>query len=202
MRAKPATRPTVTEIARRDQIVAASVEVIAEVGLAKASFAKIAERAGLSSTSLISYHFAGRSDLIESVSTRVRTEFADYVTAGLDESSPMRTLLSFAAASIDFIAERPTSVATLRQILTTQAAPGKHVESLADADRDRLAALFVAGQRSGDFREFDPVTMAGFVLALRDDVIRRAIAEPALDIGRCRDELVAMLGRATAKDDR
>ncbi len=46
-------------------------EVIAELGYPKASYARIAERAGLSSTGLISYHFADKSDLIGEVAASV-----------------------------------------------------------------------------------------------------------------------------------
>ncbi|MDQ6657199.1 MAG: TetR family transcriptional regulator, partial [Actinomycetota bacterium] len=41
---------SVTANARRSQIVAATIEVIAEVGYSQASFARISKRAGLSST--------------------------------------------------------------------------------------------------------------------------------------------------------
>jgi TetR/AcrR family fatty acid metabolism transcriptional regulator len=41
---------TFTESARRAQIVQAAIETIAEVGYARASYARIAEHAGLSST--------------------------------------------------------------------------------------------------------------------------------------------------------
>ena len=37
----------------------AAIETIAQAGYRDATFARIAERAGLSSTGLISYHFAG-----------------------------------------------------------------------------------------------------------------------------------------------
>ena len=53
------TRRSFTEGARRAQIVQAAIETIAEAGFRHATFARIAERAGLSSTGLISYHFAG-----------------------------------------------------------------------------------------------------------------------------------------------
>ena len=59
------------EQSRRAQIVDAAISTIAEVGYAKASFARIAERAGLSSTGLISYHFANRAELIAEVVDRV-----------------------------------------------------------------------------------------------------------------------------------
>src|SRR5579872_5747351 len=58
---------TFTETARRAQIVEAAIATIAEVGYAHTSFALIAKRAGLSSTGLISYHFASKDDLIAQV---------------------------------------------------------------------------------------------------------------------------------------
>src|ERR1700760_5128012 len=55
---------TFTESGRRAQIVTAAIEVIAEIGYARASFTGIAKHAGLSSTGMISYHFAGKDDLL------------------------------------------------------------------------------------------------------------------------------------------
>jgi AcrR family transcriptional regulator len=52
---------TFTEEARRTQIVTAAIETIAELGYAQTSFTQIAKRAGLSGTSLISYHFTGKA---------------------------------------------------------------------------------------------------------------------------------------------
>jgi AcrR family transcriptional regulator len=53
--------------ARRSQILEATIDVVAEEGFAKASFARICERAGLSSTRLISYHFAGKAELVSAL---------------------------------------------------------------------------------------------------------------------------------------
>ncbi|CUR57284.1 hypothetical protein NOCA1120472 [metagenome] len=41
--------------------------MVAEEGFARATFARIAERGGLSSTRLISYHFAGKDELVAAV---------------------------------------------------------------------------------------------------------------------------------------
>ena len=57
---------TFIETARRAQIVAAAIDTIAEEGYPGASFARIAERLGIS-RGLISYHFAGKDDLIKQV---------------------------------------------------------------------------------------------------------------------------------------
>ena len=53
---------TFIETARRAQIVAAAIDTIADVGYAQASFARIAERLGIS-RGLISYHFTGKDEI-------------------------------------------------------------------------------------------------------------------------------------------
>src|SRR5580692_8968592 len=50
----------------RRQIETAAIDTIAEVGFAQASLARIAERIGVSK-GVISYHFAGKDDLIRQV---------------------------------------------------------------------------------------------------------------------------------------
>src|SRR5580704_18278268 len=57
---------TFIENARRQQIVGAAIDTIAEVGYAQASLARIAARIGISK-GVISYHFAGKDDLIKQV---------------------------------------------------------------------------------------------------------------------------------------
>jgi AcrR family transcriptional regulator len=65
--------------ARREQIISAAVAVIADVGYARASFARIAERVALSSTRFISYHFAGKGELMAAVVSDVVASIADVV---------------------------------------------------------------------------------------------------------------------------
>jgi AcrR family transcriptional regulator len=74
---------TFTESARRAQIVAAAIDVIADGGYASASFAAIARRAGLSSTGLISYHFASKEILRAGQSAGEFREFDTRVMAAV-----------------------------------------------------------------------------------------------------------------------
>ena len=71
-------QPTFTEEARRAQIIGCAIEVLAELGYAQASYARIAERAG-TSKSVISYHFAGKDELLEQVVQSVYAEAARYM---------------------------------------------------------------------------------------------------------------------------
>lgn len=80
------------EEARRDQIVRAAVEVIAEVGFARASLARIAQRAGISK-GVISYHFAGKEELMEQVVDRVYAQIGEFVVARMEGAESAAELL-------------------------------------------------------------------------------------------------------------
>lgn len=101
---------TFTESGRRAQIVQAAIEVAAEVGYAKASFSRIAKQAGLSSTGMISYHFAGKDDLMHEVVaevTRVTTEFmAPRVSAAEGARERLRT---FIESNIELLSVCPST---------------------------------------------------------------------------------------------
>lgn len=67
---------TCAECARQASIVRSAIEVIANVGHGNASFARIAERAGPSSTGLIPYCFGTKANLVAPVVEHVHREFA------------------------------------------------------------------------------------------------------------------------------
>src|ERR1700733_12717099 len=68
------------EEARRAQIVTAAIEVIAEVGYAKASLAAIAVRAGISK-GVISYHFSGKDELMVVIVETIYGQAAAHILA-------------------------------------------------------------------------------------------------------------------------
>lgn len=200
MRANSRSEPTLTEQARRAQIVAAAIDVIAETDLAGASFTRIAKRAKLSSTGLISYHFAGRQDLLDEVIRTVMAEFTAHVLAWDDDGTAAGGLRAFLAASLDFMSERRAHLVAMLRVAQASPHADGSAASLVASDRAKLAALLAEGQRSGEFRDFDTDVMAGFVLSLRDGVITRVAVEPGFDPAACADELVRVVDLATRKD--
>ncbi len=71
-------QPTFITSARRAQIVAAAIDTIAELGYGQASLARIAERAG-TSKGVLTYHFAGKQDLIRAVIAEVLRRGGEYM---------------------------------------------------------------------------------------------------------------------------
>jgi len=186
---------TLTEQARRSQIVAAAIEVIAASGSTQASFKAIAEEAGLSSTGLISYHFANRQELIEEVGRQILSTFGEFVlerTQGVEE--PAEVLHAFVEANIAFLRNHRSHAAALVRI-KQDVAPAE----LARSDQEQLAAVLRLGQTGGVLREFDPHLVAVFILSIRDGIIRQLDLEPDLDLDAAGREFAALVDRATRK---
>ncbi|HEV7708530.1 MAG TPA: TetR/AcrR family transcriptional regulator [Asanoa sp.] len=186
--------------ARRAQIVTAAIDTIAELGYGNASFARIAKRAGISSTRLISYHFDDKAELVRAVVGAVLAEAADYMGKRLRAGGTRAELLAtYIESNLEFIAEHPTAIRAVNEIAANaRADDGTSLVRLEDVDNpvSRLATLFREGQDAGDFRPFDANVMAVTLRAAID----AAAARPDLDPHAYAAELVALFCRATRKD--
>jgi AcrR family transcriptional regulator len=191
---------TVTASARRAQIITAAIDTIAELGYGNASFARIAKRAGISSTRLISYHFDDKAELVRAVVGAVLTEAADYMGKRLRVVEGRQQLLAvYIESNLEFIAEHPTAIRAVIEIAANaRAEDGTPLVRPADADDPvtRLVAMFREGQAAGDFRAFDATVMAVTIRAAID----AAAAVPDLDPYAYATELIALFNLATRKD--
>jgi AcrR family transcriptional regulator len=190
---------TFTEAGRRAQIVTAAIEVIAEAGYAKASFSRIAQHAGLSSTGMISYHFAGKADLltacvaeIEQVTTAFMGPFVDAAEGHVAQ------LRAYVESNIALIGAHPAAVRALIDIVRNAAAPSTSVSGR----RTVVEEHFRAGQAAGVFCAFDvPAVTTALLAGLDAAVVAAAAAEPRPEPGelaRLGRELADLYVRATA----
>ncbi|GAB2754621.1 TetR/AcrR family transcriptional regulator [Amycolatopsis magusensis] len=189
---------SVTEQARRKQIVDAAVAVIAAEGYAKASFGRIAKQAGLSSTGLISYHFANKRELMDEVVRTVLADFTEFVLARTDDvAGPAAQLRAFIAANVEFASERRTHLVAMLEV--ARAEPGDGPDPVLEADLRGLADLLRAGQRLGEFRDFDADVMAMAIRSARDGLLLKLRTEPDLDLDVYTGELVTLFDLATRR---
>jgi AcrR family transcriptional regulator len=211
--------PSAAATARRTQIVAATIGTIAEEGYAGASFARIAERAGLSSTRLISYHFAGKDELIGSVVQHVLTGIAAYVGGRIDEAEATEgegnataILRAYVEGNVAFIDEHRTEMHALLQIvLASGGLPGAQSGGLpgsrprapgatGDQGEIPLEGLLRHGQRTGEFRDFDVPTVAGAIQRAIEGLPFVLAAQPGLDCRVYGAELVELYLRGVRRD--
>jgi AcrR family transcriptional regulator len=180
------TSPSFTETRRRAQIVAAAIDVIAEVEYHRASFVKIAERAGLSSTGMISYHFDGRDDLVRDVVAEVMRLAEGYIRPRIEahESNAAR-LRAFIEGNLDLFAEYPNHFAAIVEILVNLRGDDPGMVAFLDTAEAGLAAQVEQireAQHAGEFCDFAPWVMMRAIRAAIDDVVRRATHDPDLDV--------------------
>ncbi len=194
-------RRTLTEEARRAQIVAAAIETIAELGYARASFTQIAKRAGLSSTGLISYHFAGKDDLVRQVVTDVLSEFAAFVRPLVDaETTAAGVLRVWWQANVAFMRDHRRPLIALLDIMSNaRAGDLGEVSDSYESDLAALEQLFREGQAAGEFRAFDSRVMAVAVRSARDGLLRQLAAHPDLDLDTYARDLVVLFDLATTR---
>ncbi len=192
---------TVTETARRAQIVDAAIEVVAEYGYSNASFARIAKQAGLSSTGMISYHFRGKQDLIREIIGEIMRVAMTFVSDRLgDESDYRGRLRAHFAANLALLDEYPAHMRALSSILT-HADPGdreqfglaEQLAGFARIQEDRIREA----QRAGVFRDFDPAIMVMAMRGALDAAIARAASDPEFDTAACARELADLFDHAT-----
>lgn len=203
MQARPPDRaPTFTETARRAQIVAATIETIAEVGYMRASYARIARRAGLSSTGLISYHFASKDELIAQVVDEVVNAGQAFMIPRIEAAVDARARLrAYLESNLEFMASHRAYILAVAEIFNAlprerggQPAPyaAWHERGLA-----QLEDLLREGQRSGEFGSFSTRVMAVTIRAAIDAVGYQLGADPEMDLAANARELAAIFDRAT-----
>ncbi|PRY02280.1 TetR/AcrR family transcriptional regulator [Allonocardiopsis opalescens] len=192
-----------TATARRAQIVRAAIEVIAELGYDQASFARITERAGLSSPRMISYHFAGKDDLIEQIVEDVLHAGAATITAAIEaETDWRRRLRAYLESNLRFLREHPVEMAALTEI-------GPHLRAGDGTPRTSagvqepsvlgLEHLLAEGQRAGEFRDFDARSMAVMIRGAVDAAAQRLRGGTAFNFDAYTRELVAAFDLATRR---
>ncbi|RSN54143.1 TetR/AcrR family transcriptional regulator [Actinomadura sp. WAC 06369] len=177
-------RRSFIEEARRAQIVEAAALVVAEAGYANASLSRIAERAGISK-SVITYHFSGKDDLLRTVVTgffdRVWTHMEARISA---EPTALGQVRAWIGAQLEYFAAHRTEFLAMIEIVaghrTADGAPAFAAETAEEVDG--LAEILARGQRDGEFRAFEPRTVANIILRCADGVLGSWADDGAVDL--------------------
>jgi TetR/AcrR family transcriptional regulator, fatty acid metabolism regulator protein len=193
---------TFLEEARRAQIVACAIDVLATEGYSRATMARIAERAGVSK-SVIVYHFGTKEKVFEQVVAEVfQAATADLLPRLAAESTPRAKLRTYIAGRVGFLASHRAHMHALFEIwMNLRADDGSLRMSEADAEStvDAVEQLLRAGQEAGEFGQFSPRVMAMTVRQAIDGVLLQLRNDPSLDLDEYARELVDLFDRATRR---
>jgi AcrR family transcriptional regulator len=199
MRSKePADDRSFVTKARRAQIVDAAIDTIAEVGYANASLARIAVRLGIRK-GVISYHFAGKDDLVAEIIRQVLTQARAYMEPRVNSKTTGPEILrAYIESNLEFIRDNPNQLKAVMEIARAAVADGKHpFRPNADAGLRILAEMLTRFQNAGELRpDFDPDAMAMAIRASIDAATRRLI-DPTFDIDEYANEIATLFHLAT-----
>jgi AcrR family transcriptional regulator len=190
---------TFIETARRAQIAAAAIDTIAELGYAGASFARIAERLGIS-RGLISYHFASKDDLMRQVVHEAAEEAKAYLRPRiLAESTGTGMLRVYIESNLAFMRDHRNNVIAMIEI--ARSAEGRR-NFFGDTDVVNAVGALARGlsgfQTAGQFRpDFDPHVMAIAIRAAIEAASPLLALDPEFDIDGYSHEIVTVFDLAT-----
>lgn len=177
-------RRTFIEQARRAQIVAAAAETVAEVGYARATLARIAERAGISK-SVISYHFDGKDDLLAQVAGEFFAQAWEHMAPRIDAAdSAAGKVAAWITAELEYFAAHRSRFLAMSEVVMNHRAPdGSRPFASDEAEEvDGMAAILAAGQAAGECREFDVDEMAVMVVRCVEGVIGAWVVDEHVDL--------------------
>ncbi len=188
---------TFTATHRRRQILDGAIEVLALRGYAGTSFAQIAKHLELSSTGMISYHFADKAELdaevIACVMELAVAEVAPRVSAA---DSPRARLRAYIQANLDFLAAHPSHTAALVEVVMGTRFKAEGAAQFHDAAAP-VAAILRAGQQAGEFHpSFDADAIAVAIRGGIDGAVHRFMRDRSTDLERLGSELAEFYDRS------
>jgi AcrR family transcriptional regulator len=193
---------SVTEAARRAQIVSAAVTVLAGRGFAATALSAIADEIGISK-GVISYHFAGKTELLQEVVRYVLLQASEWMTPRIQgASSYAEALRSYIVANLAYLDEHRAEIIALTEVLANaRATPG--VEQIfRDSHREAVAALQAildGGVAAGEFAQLPTRTTAIALRAAIDAATTAMRADPDFELATFGAELAQLYGRVVTR---
>jgi len=218
----PRTSNASATASRRSQIIEATIDTIAEIGMPSTTFSQIATRGELSSTRLISYHFDSKTTLIEAtvahiyrsiddfLSDRSRIDPASRPIQSFDDESPASAasardeLFAYISGVAEYIDGHRHYMRALQAIFaashTAEYDPAALQADPRGGALNHLQGVLRRGQNSGEFRAFDPLVIAAMIQRPLEALSQLLASDPSLDVTRYAQELSDAVDRATRAD--
>lgn len=188
--------------ARREQILRASAEVLADVGYAKASVGRIAQHLGISK-GVITYHFPSKDDLLRQVALTVFRACEDHLShVRASRQDPAARLRARIQAELDFFALRGIEFRAMAEVMENHRDEEflKKFNDVSAHDVQELATLLTDGQAACQFRDFEAEAVAHLIIAAKNDVLDRWAGGAIQDLPAAAETLVEFVNRAVLAD--
>ncbi|MFI6483653.1 TetR/AcrR family transcriptional regulator [Nonomuraea sp. NPDC050663] len=189
------------ERARRTQIADAAAEVVAELGYARTSLARIAERAGISK-GVITYHFDSKDEILRLVVTRFFARGWQHMEERISaQESAAGQVRAWIGSELEFFGAHRTEFLAMSDIMANHRGDDgtpAYADELAE-EVNGLAEILRQGQRKGELREFDAMGVANIILRCLDGVLGSWAADPGVDLEAQSGVLLDFIDHAICK---
>ncbi len=154
---------------------------------------------------MISYHFAGKDELIEQVVNEIYLAGIIFMAPRMEvQTTAAGKLRAYIQANIEYIDIYRRQVIVLVDIMTNMRAPDGKLRYDAQAEEPILVVveeMLRRGQESGEFRMFNTCVMAVLLRKAIDALPALLVAKPDLDLEPYTRELVTVFDLATRKHE-
>lgn len=186
--------------ARRRQIVAAAIAVLAREGHRGTSLSRIAAEAGLSSAGLITYHFSGREQVLDAVVADVIGRYDEAVKEAVAGApSAAAGLAAYIDSAVCFQDHNRDDVRALWQVVWSRMEGAAEPTIDKDSQLGPLIELLERGRADGEFREDirDPRWVAKSIHATVVGYLDALAIDPGLEAGAYVEEVQRIFALAT-----
>ncbi|MGN9810248.1 TetR/AcrR family transcriptional regulator [Micromonospora sp. BQ11] len=192
---RPAKPLSVTEQARRAQLIGVTIDLVARHGYPGTSLARIAEAAGISKAAVL-YHFPSKDAVVRAAYDSVLESLTAYVGAEVAARTGAAAVAAYVRSLVAYLRGHP---AHTRMIIEAMVQEDAGVEDTPNAAsrREAVAGLVEAARAAGDYRPgVDPQATAVIVNGAVDAIVAESLTDPGFDTAHAAEELVTMLDRA------
>lgn len=185
---------TITEQARRAQLIGVTIDLVAQHGYPGTSLARIAEAAGISKAAVL-YHFPAKDAVVRAAYASVLESLTEYVGAAVGPRAGAAAVEAYIRSLVGYMRDRPAHTRMIVEALGEET--GISDTPNAGSRRDAVAGLIDAAKADGDYRaDVDPQATAVIVNGAIDAIVSESLADPGFDTTHAAEELVTLLGRA------
>lgn len=183
--------PTLTERARRAQLIEVTIDRIAEQGYAATSLARIAEAAGITKAAVL-YHFATKDALVEAAHEHALTALTTAVGAAVEEAGTADAPAAYIRSMIGHLRDHPRHTRMIVEAMVH----GGGADYSPELRWGPLARLIEAAARARGGEAADARTLAIIVGGGIDAIVSERLHDPGYDTAGAADRLVELLERA------
>ncbi|MER5394673.1 TetR/AcrR family transcriptional regulator [Saccharopolyspora sp. NPDC002686] len=179
---------TLTERARRQQLIEATVELVADRGYAGASLSRIAERAGITKAAVL-YHFPSKDAVVRAAHEHALTALTSQVAAAVEAADPAHGPAAYIRSMVGHLREHPRHTRMIIEAMTNESAERQ------PAERWRPLAQIIEAARSertpkaaGDERTLAIIIGGGI-----DAIVAEQLSDPSYDTAEAAEELIDLV---------